>query len=244
MGDKTFFLEFKKLKRTYFFWVMAAAGAVGSLYSYMFFTIQRTKIMNGGASQTRMLLTQTYGLLAFVNLFAIIIGACTLFHVEYDSNGIKRLVSLPIRIQQVFINKAVLLTFYIVIITAMEGIGLFVTAFQYIKGEAFAGEILCFLVKVFILSLPSAYLMLFISSLCKNMWLTIGFGVAGLFSGLLYGGISSVNIYVVNPFAAIFYPAVKMATNIPAWVFVCTVIESILILTICCNIMKRKEWVS
>lgn len=244
MGRNIIAIEKRKLKRTCYFLIMLSAGFIGGGYAFAFFAVQKDVILHLPLDPAAGLLTQSYGLISLVNLFAVIVGACTLFHTEYASEGIKKMAALPVSIMRIYTGKTVIYLFTIFSALIMETAGLILTAQIFLPAETNAvGQIVLFMGSVFLLTVPGSLLMLLISALNSNMWITIGVGVAGLFSALGYGALGGNTAFLINPFSLIIYPAVHMNGYIPGWIIGIAIVESAVIFIISTILLKRKEWV-
>ena len=56
------------------------------------------------------LLTQLYGMILLINLFAIIVAACLIYNLEFKGQAIKKLWMLPFSVPKLFVTKFILLT--------------------------------------------------------------------------------------------------------------------------------------
>ena len=78
----------------------------------------------------------------------------------------------------------------------------------------------------FVSSLPVLAFMLLVSSRCENIWITLGIGVAGFFSGMAMS-LSNISLFLVNPFVLMMKPAVASTANIDINVLIYGLIETI-----------------
>ncbi|QAT50326.1 lantibiotic ABC transporter permease [Caproiciproducens sp. NJN-50] len=244
MPDSCFFIEWRKLKRTHLAFIMLLSGILGGLYAYAFFATQGKKILRLPVDPIDGLLTQTYGMIALLNVLSITVAASLLFYIEYNSFGIKRMMTLPISAQKLFCNKALILLLLFLAALLFEFLGLAVSGILFLpqKWESI-GSIATFSCYVFLLSVPSMLFMLFMSALSKNIWVTVGIGVAGLFSGLGYGAAGNGNpAFLIDPFALLFYPATVTKSTPNSAVIALAVADVVILLAIIQNVLKRKEW--
>lgn len=243
MGRSIVAIEIMKLKRTCYFLIMLSAGIIGGGYAFAFFAVHKDTVLHLPLEPAASLLTQSYGLISLVNLFTFIVGACTLFHTEYVSEGMKKMAALPINIMEIYAGKTVIYLFTILTAIILETAGLILTALIFLPKENNAVlQIVLFMVNVFLLTVPGALLMLLMSALNSNMWITIGLGIAGLFSALGYGALDGNTAFLINPFSLIIYPAIHMEGYIPGWITGIAIAESVVILIISTILLKRKEW--
>lgn len=71
---KTLVLEIKKLKRTGSLAVLPLAGGLGAAYALVNFLIRRDALLSLPLAPMDVLLTQLYGMILLINLFAIIVA--------------------------------------------------------------------------------------------------------------------------------------------------------------------------
>ena len=107
---KTLALEIKKVKRTGSPAVLPLAGGLGAAYALANFLIRRDALLSLPLAPMDVLLTQLYGMILLINLFAIIVAACMIYNLEFKGQAIKKLWMLPFSVPKLFLTKFILLT--------------------------------------------------------------------------------------------------------------------------------------
>ena len=74
---KTLIIELKKAKRTGIILLMPALGLLGSAYALLNFIVRKDTLLSLPLAPMTILLTQLYGMIMTLNLFGIIVAACT-----------------------------------------------------------------------------------------------------------------------------------------------------------------------
>ena len=179
-------LEYKKLKRTWLLPVLILGGLLAASLPVIDLWVRADSIVNPSIPPLENLMNSNWMLVAMLNSFLMVLGACIIYHVEFAGNAIQRMDTLPIRPWSIFLSKLILLAIALVIVFVIEGVSLYFCAWKWFSIE---NGMLISLVKLlayaFLLSLPVLSLMLAVSSVCKNMWITVGIGVIGLFAAML-----------------------------------------------------------
>lgn len=197
----------KTAKRSYITPIMLTIGILGSLYCVVFYkTVGLSLLEKHALPPMLILLTQAFMACTVLNLFAIIIATCAIYHLEFQGNAIQKLNMLPVDMGSIYLGKCLLvLKGYLFCIisdfAALACIGLRILP----TGSFLWSEYWSFAIVCFINGLPSLTFMLLVSSKLKNMWITLGIGIAGFFSMMAMGG--KVNkLFYLNPFYLIIQP--------------------------------------
>lgn len=177
-------VECTKIKRTGFAWIFLAGGAFGAAIPVLN-TAFRTEIFLDkalGASPVRVLMEANWQMIAMINLLLVILGAAILYHIEYDNNGIQRMDALPVRPMKLFDKKLVLLVCFSLLSVILEMAGMLICLYVwFLPGAESLAELGRYAASEAMLMLPVTVLMLAVSSVCRNMWITLGIGVIGIF---------------------------------------------------------------
>ena len=177
-------VECAKIKRTGFGWIFLAGGAFGAALPVLN-TAFRTELFLDKAlrqSSVRVLMEANWQMSAMINLLLVILGAAILYHIEYAGNGILRMDALPVRPMKLFGNKLVLLVSFFLFSVILEMAGMLVCLYVWFLPETECMlELGRYVSSEVMLMLPVTVLMLAVSSVCRNMWVTLGIGVTGIF---------------------------------------------------------------
>ena len=195
----TLFLEIRKQRRTGFFPAFAVGGAAGAAIpvANMAFRsrIYTDRLTAAGAeSPLKILVDANWQMMVMVNLLLVVSGACILYHTEFADNAFRKLCTLPEREWKSFLGKWLLLAAVSFLMTAMEG-----AALEFCRGYWFTGRAAAdgaeYMEAVFgagafphmdlvrsmmygwLMMLPAVTVSLLISSVCRNMWISLGIGV-------------------------------------------------------------------
>lgn len=226
-----FALELKKIKRTYMILTMILLSIFGGLFVILNFYFRSKTILSNNAAPMENLILQNWSMVSMLNVMAIITGACILYNIEYSNNAMLKLSSLPIKTNCIFAAKMMLIIFIYVCMMAIETAAFIYCGITYLpKGEFALLKLMRFWAYAFVLALPVCTLMLFVSSLCKNMWITVGIGMIGIMSGVLTAQGSSV--FNILPFSILNEPIIvhKISPNLN--ISMAAIGETILILLI------------
>ena len=175
-------LECKKMKRTGFYPAFIVGGVLASCLPVLNMTV-RSEVYTGlSQPPVRILLDANWSMMAMLNILLIISGACILYHTEYADNTVQKMHTLPIRESGMLFAKYILMTGMSIAALAIEAITVALCSLHWF--EQTSGlylDLLKNFIYFLILTLPSILLSLFISSACKNMWISLGVGVVCVF---------------------------------------------------------------
>lgn len=222
----------KTSKRSGIMPVMLAIGFLGALYCVVFYQfVGRDLLSKHSFPPMLILLTQAYMACAVLNLFSIIIAACALYHLEFQGNAIQKLKTLPVDMGSVYLGKCLLVLTGYLCCVVVEFTALVLIGLRILPAGSFSfPELFRFFAVCFIGGLPSLTLMLLVSSQLKNMWVTLGIGIAGFFSMMAMGG-GDNTLFYLNPFYLILQPALRR-TLITDWIGVTFAVAETVIFTI------------
>ena len=89
-------LELRKSRRTGVYVILPLVGILGALYAFLNFTVRRDALLALPLPPMTILLTQLYGMIMVLNLFAVIAAACLSYHHEFLGNGLKKMAGLAL----------------------------------------------------------------------------------------------------------------------------------------------------
>ncbi len=235
-------IEVQKLRRAGVIGTLMLAGAAGSIYAVMNWVGRKEVLLAADINPMSVLLTQLYGVICLLNIFAIIVITSNIYYIEHQNNGLKRMRTLPIKISEIFTSKLVILSGTLLIAYVIEFTTLALLGNLYLPKETFDFIVLIqFAFYVFLISLPCLTLMLMVSMLSANLWITIGIGVVGFFSGMSMVAMDTA-VNTLNPFALILKPAMSLSAEVDLIMLMISVIETIIFVAIGIFIAnKRKE---
>lgn len=206
-------LELRKGKRTGAVLVLPAAGILGAGYAYANFAVRKETLLALPLEPMDILLTQLYGVIVLLNLFAMIAAACILYNLEFKGNAIKKLYLLPVRVSRMYLCKFFILAAALLIAVALQSLALAeIGARTLPQGSFQLGTLLRFALYSYLTSLPVLSFMLLISSRSASMWVPLGLGAAGFLSAMALAS-SEVQALMLHPFVLILKPAVAMSAQ-------------------------------
>lgn len=204
-------LELQKLKRSGMIPTVLIFGVLGALYIIANLTIRKSTILSFPGEPMTLLVTQSYGLVMILNLFSIISADTIIYNVEHQGTALKKMSTLPISLSKMYLWKFSIIAFLFFVSILIQNTTLALICIDYLPNGSFIIIILLkFAVYSFIIALPVHAFMLFVSSITSNMWITLGTGIIGFFSGLTLGmssSSSSSKLLLFNPFVLIMKPA-------------------------------------
>ena len=194
-------LETKKLKRTGYVPAFLGGGLLAGLVPVLNMAIRSERYVTQSGRPFSILMDANWQLMAQLNILLLVCGACILYHTEYAENGFQRAETLPMKASGLFSGKLCILFCSCLLPLCLETFSLLACCTRYfpitpglgavmLKGMAFELALL----------LPTAAAMLFLSSLCRNMWMCLGTGVILVF--LTYMLRSGNLVLAAVPFAA------------------------------------------
>ena len=194
-------LECKKVKRTGFLPAFFVGSILAAAVPVINMAVRSERYVTQSGSPFSILMDANWQLMAQLNIFLLVCGACILYHTEYADNGIQRAETLPMKASGLFLGKLCILFCSCLLPLCLETFSLLACCTRYfpeipdlgrtlLKGMGFELALL----------LPTAAAMLFLSSLCRNMWMCLGTGVILVF---LTSMLRSGNLVLAAvPFAA------------------------------------------
>ena len=194
-------LETRKLKRTGYVPAFLGGGLLAGAVPVLNMAFRSEIYVSQSGSPFHILMDANWQLMAQLNIFLLVCGACILYHTEYADNGIQRAETLPMKAWDLFPGKLCILFCSVLLPLCLETLSLLACCIRYFPKTPGLGAVLAKgMAFELALLLPTAAAMLFLSSLCRNMWMCLGTGVILVF---LASMLRSGNfILAAVPFAA------------------------------------------
>ncbi|HBA50430.1 MAG TPA: ABC transporter permease [Lachnospiraceae bacterium] len=208
-------LETRKLKRTGYVPAFLGGGVLAGLVPVLNMAVRSEIYVTQSGSPFQILMDANWQLMAQLNILLLVCGACILYHTEYAENGIQRAETLPMKASGLFPGKLCILFCSCLLPLCLETLSLLFCCVRYFPREPELGSILLKGIGFELaLLLPTAAAMLFLSSLCRNLWMCLGTGVILVFfsSMLRFGDF----LMAVIPFAAP-YRMLHQFSSAEAW---------------------------
>ena len=241
MGTYSLRIEIKKLRRAGVLNTLIFAGIAGAIYAVLNWSIRKDFLLAADTNPMTALLTQLYGVLCLINVFAVIVSASNIYSIEYINNGLRKMKTLPIKSGNLFIQKLIILVIVLALTYCIEFISLAILGEKHLPHGTFDAFVLIqFAFYTFLIILPCLVFMLIVSMLSPNMWITVGIGIVGLFSGMASIGIDNI-VSSLNPFVLLLKPAMSLTTEIDSFILIISIIEIIVFLLIGIFIANRKS---
>lgn len=223
-------IELQKEKRTGTAFILPAAGILGAAYAFVSFLVRKDTLLSLSLAPTDILLTQLYGMIMILNLFAIVTAACMIYHPEFKGCAVKKMYMLPVSVPKMYLCKFLILTFLLMTAICLQNLALFRIGMTKLPQGSFEKKTLfLFTVYSFITSMPVLSFMLLVSSRFENMWVPLGIGVAGFLSGMALANIKPAFL-LLHPFVLMQKPAVAMSARPDASVMIFSLSETLLFL--------------
>lgn len=227
---RTLAIELRKEKRTGVIPVLLAVGILGGVYAFVNFLVRKDTLLNLPLDPMDVLLTQLYGMIMILNMFAIIVATCMVYNMEFKGNAVKKMYMLPISVPAMCFCKFLIITVMFLVAVALQNLALAQIGMTDLPQGAFElGMLITFARYSFITSMPVLSFMLLVSSRFENMWVPLGVGVAGFLSGMTLAT-SDMGLLLIHPFVVMIKPAVAMSAQPDMTVTIVSVTETVLFL--------------
>lgn len=224
----TFGLECKKMKRTGFLPAFIAGGLLAAAVPVVNMAVRSEIYLGLESTPIQILMDANWQMMAMLNVLLLVAGACLMYHTEYADNAIQKMCMLPVKEQDLFFGKTVLTAVMGIVILIFEAVGIaFCSAHWFEPSGNFALELLKSFGYAFALMLPSALLSLFIASLCRNMWVSLGIGVICVFMATMLP--ADKFVLSLFPFALPFQIFAGAAGNVIRNMLIASVAETVII---------------
>ncbi|HBA48997.1 MAG TPA: ABC transporter permease [Lachnospiraceae bacterium] len=176
-------IELRKLKRTGYVPVFLVGTAAASAFPVIDMAARNEAYISQSGNPFVILLNADWQMMAMINILLAVCGACIMYHTEYAQNGAQKMALLPIRPEKPFWGKAFIAAAISALMLPVELLTVAGCAsfwFSDYKPEPL--ELLENWGFSFLMLLPTIMLMLAISSMCRNMWISLGIGVILVFT--------------------------------------------------------------
>lgn len=241
MANYSINIEMKKLRRAGVLNTLLFAGIAGAFYAALNWFVRKDYLLSVDINPMTALLTQLYGVISLLNVFAIIVSTSNIYSIEYKNNGLRKMKTLPIKSANLFIQKLIILVGVLALSYCIEFASLALLGGKYLPVDTFDIFVLIkFASYTFLIILPCLIFMLIISMLSTNMWIPVGIGIIGLFSGMSMIGIEN-KISYLNPFVLLLKPAMNLTTEIDMSIIIISIMEIIVFFLIGIFIANRKS---
>lgn len=241
MGNYSLSIEIKKLRRAGVLNTLILAGIAGAFYAILNWFLRKDFLLTADINPMTALLTQLYGVISLLNVFAIIVSASNIYSIEYKNNGLRKMKTLPIKSGNLFIQKLIILVGTLALTYFIEFTILAILGSKYLPNNTFDLFVLLqFAFYTFLIILPCLVFMLIISLLSTNIWITVGIGIVGFFSGMSMIGLENM-ISNLNPFVLLLKPAMNLTTEMDIKVILISIIEIIIFVIVGIFIANRKS---
>lgn len=225
-----FFTEIKKEKRTGIALMMVIAGVLGALYAYANFILRKDSLLSLPLPPMDILLTQVYGMILVLNIFALVVASTIIYQIEFQGNAINKMYMLPVDMGRIFFLKYIIITvLFAATIIIQNGALISIGISMLPKGCFSLSVLISFCAYSFITAMPVLSFMMLVSSMSENIWIPLGIGVCGFLSGMALAGFSSP-LLLLHPFIIMLKPAMAMTSTVDNTVVLFSIIETIIFL--------------
>ena len=175
-------LEWKKLARTGFIPGLLCAAALAAAFPAVNMAVRSDTYTVLPGSPLAILLNANWQLMAMLNLFASVLGSCLLYHIEYAGGAMQKMDTLPLHPGILFLRKFAVLAATGTTAVLLEMAALWGCCLYWFSGRPVSMKFLLSTAGLLLLQLlPTQLLLLALSSLCRNMWVSLGIGVILIF---------------------------------------------------------------
>lgn len=179
----SFFIEFKKLKRTGYLPAFFVGGLLAAAFPVVYMLVKAEELTLLTGNPIDLLMSANWQMMAMLNILIAICGACIMYHTEHADNAIQKMSVLPIRQGDMFLGKFCISALLLSVMAVIEIAALIGCANYWFPSYAFdLAEILKTTGFQIVVTLPTVMGMLVIASACKNMWVSLGIGVILVFA--------------------------------------------------------------
>lgn len=229
---KILMIELRKERRTGVVLVLLLVGILGALYAFVNFMVRGDALLKLPLEPMDVLLTQLYGMLVVLNMFGIVVAACIIYGMEFKGNAVKKMYMLPVRVQEIYLCKWLILTVLFFLAVVLQNLALFCIGTGRLPAGDFAvGTLLRFAVYSFLTAMPMLSFMVLAASRFENMWVPLGIGVAGFLSGMALAN-ADMDLLLLHPFVIMLRPAVAMSAQPEGGVAAAALAEAFLFLAV------------
>ncbi len=182
----SFLLECRKAKRTGLVPGFFLGGGLATVFPLVNMAVRWESFVHRPGSPEEILLGETWQMMAMLNVLFAVAGSCLMYHEEFSHNAMQKMDALPLGGSALFRGKSVLMCLLYCVMLVMEGGAILLCTVRWFTLEdTFWLSLGKGLGYSFLLSLPCILLSLLISSVCKNMWISLGIGVLCIFTATI-----------------------------------------------------------
>ncbi len=234
-------LELAKEKRTGIIKILLLTGIIGAFYILLNYKVRGEALLSLPLPPMDVLLTQLYGMIMILNMFAIIVATCIAFNMEYSGFAIRKMYMLPTALWKIYMAKFLIIMVMFFFAVVMQSTALAWIGFTKLEGGIFQMEMLLkYSLYTFITSLSVLSFMLLISSAIDKLWISLGIGVAGFLSAMALSQATSP-IFMLHPYLLMFKPAMGQTAEINVYTIIVSLIETGLYFLIGTILLERKN---
>lgn len=225
-------LELYKQKRCGIIIALVSPGILGAIYAIINFIVRQEALLSLPLKPMDILLTQLYGIIMIINMFAIIITACTSYNIEFKGNALRKMYMMPISIAKMYLSKFIILSLALMLTIVIQHLTLAGIGMKMLEQGNFKMLVLwLFAGYSYITAMPVLSFMLLLSSRFENMWITLGIGVIGFLSAMSLGTLD-LSFLLLDPFVIMIKPAIAMSSIPDIQIIIIAVIETLFFLII------------
>ena len=210
----SFSIEAKKVTRTGFYPAIILGGIIAAAVPLINIGARPENFVNRDGSTLAVILNANWSMVSMLNVFAVILGACVMWNVEYGERAIEKMRTLPLRMSSIVGLKGILLLTMALVPVILEHLSIVLCGYLWFAPES---NFIFDATKNFIFSilmlLPVCGVMTAIASVCRNMWISLGIGVICVFAMTIMGGFDSFAVKIF-PFSL---PMITFAEAGEAW---------------------------
>lgn len=205
-------LECKKVKRTGFYPAFLASGLLAAAIPVLNMAVRFESYLGLSGSPMKILLDANWQIMVMLNLLMIVAGACLMYNTENSNNAMQKMKAMPIKESRIFIEKFLVMSGMLLLILAIEIISLVFCSLYWFEGyKGIWSESAQYLGYLFLITLPCVMLSLFLASVCKSMWISLGIGVVCIFMATMI--LSGNSFLAYFPFALPFWQPGEVQEN-------------------------------
>lgn len=179
-------LEFRKIRRTGFFYIFLGGSILAALFPVLNMSVRPESFTSLPGRPLEILLNANWQIMTMLNLLLAVIGSCILYHTETADNALRRMRTLPLTEGGMFIRKFLLTGFMYIPALGIELLSLTLCILHWFHTDTSTFPELAKNYGISLLFiLPAVLLSLLISSIFRNMWISLGIGVICIFAATI-----------------------------------------------------------
>ena len=233
-------LEWKKMRRTGFFPAFLAGGLLTAAVPVVNTALRPENFVDQQALPAVILTGANWQVMSMLLSFLLIIGACIMYHTEFADNAMQRMDTLPKRPEDLFFGKCSVLLVLTAGVLVLGGTAFLFCGWKWFSADRiFTAEIGKSMGFSFVMFLPLLIFMTAVSSLCKNMWISLGIGTICLFMTSILQNGGGILSYLPFMMPMKIYPALQEAQAVRCLIISCGETVGIGVLEIICLKIRR-----